>query len=91
MAIGSGIFLFVVGAIIFFAMNFTTFLVNLDLIGYLLMGSGALVFAIALASEFRDRFTSFISRISVDPHCGEKIVRNEIPSPQSKTTSSYRY
>ena len=45
MSIGAGIALFVIGAILVFAVNVdTTQFVDLDLIGYILMGAGVLVF-----------------------------------------------
>lgn len=48
MSIGSGIFLFVVGAILAFAVNVQVDWANLDLIGYILMGAGAVVFLIGI-------------------------------------------
>lgn len=48
MSIGTGIFLFVVGAILAFAINVQVEWANLDLIGYILMGAGAIVFLIGL-------------------------------------------
>ena len=43
MSIGLGIFLFVVGAILAFAVNVSVEWINLDLIGYLLMGAGVVI------------------------------------------------
>ena len=49
MGIGSGIALFVIGAILVFALNIDTGgYVDLDLIGYILMGAGVVVFLISL-------------------------------------------
>ncbi len=39
MSIGTGVVLFVVGAILVFALNFETGFINLDLVGYILIGS----------------------------------------------------
>ncbi len=55
MSIGTGIVLFVIGAITTFAINVETEVVNLDLIGYILMGAGAIVFVIGLVLQFRKR------------------------------------
>lgn len=55
MSIGTGIVLFVVGAILTFAVNVETSFVNLDLIGYLLMGAGVVVFVIGLVLMMRKR------------------------------------
>ncbi|GAB2553791.1 DUF6458 family protein [Leucobacter ruminantium] len=48
MSIGTGIVLFVIGAILVFAVNVQVDVVNLDLIGYILMGAGAIVFFLGL-------------------------------------------
>lgn len=48
MSIGTGIFLFVVGAILAFAINVQVEWANLDLIGYILMGAGAVIFLIGI-------------------------------------------
>lgn len=48
MSIGTGIALFVIGAILVFAVNVQIDVVNLDLIGYILMGAGAIIFLIGI-------------------------------------------
>lgn len=74
MGIGSGIALFVIGAILAFAVNIDTGgYVNLDLIGYILMGAGALVFLISLILMMRRRSTVSTSHTSVDPANGERV------------------
>lgn len=55
MGIGTGIFLFVVGAIVAFALNVEVDWANLDMIGYLLMGAGVVVFIISLIMVMRKR------------------------------------
>ena len=47
MAIGSGIFLIVVGAVLTFAVNVTVEAVNLDAVGWISMISGAVAIIIA--------------------------------------------
>ncbi|UWF77740.1 MULTISPECIES: DUF6458 family protein [Microbacterium] len=48
MSIGTGIVLFVIGAILTFAINVQVEWADLDLIGYILMGAGAVVFLIGI-------------------------------------------
>ena len=63
MGIGSGIALFVIGAILVFALNIDTGgYVDLDLIGYILMGAGVVVFLISLILVMRSRRTETVDR-----------------------------
>ena len=56
MSIGTGIVLFVIGAILTFAVNVDLgAAINLDLIGYILMGAGLIIFVIGLVLMFRKR------------------------------------
>lgn len=55
MSIGLGIFLFVVGAILTFAVNVSVDWINLDLVGYLLMGAGVVIAIIGIALLVRRR------------------------------------
>lgn len=57
MGIGTGIVLFVIGAILTFALNIDVGWANLDLIGYILMGAGVVVFLISLVLVLRKRST----------------------------------
>ena len=77
MGIGTGIFLFVVGAILAFAVNITVSWVNLDLVGYLLMGAGVVVFLISLIMVMRKRSTVSTTRTAVDPTGTEKTTSQE--------------
>lgn len=81
MSIGSGIALFVIGAILAFAVNVEVEWVNLDLIGYILMGAGAVIFLLGLVLLARRRQTETVSRTAVDPASGQRVTRN------SSTTS----
>ena len=81
MSIGTGIALFVVGAILTFALNIDTgSAINLDLIGYILMGAGLVVFIIGLVFLLRKRQTTTTVRTAVDPASGENV--------QSRSTAS---
>jgi hypothetical protein len=57
MSIGTGIVLFVIGAILTFALNIETTMIDLDLVGYILMGAGLVVFVIGLVLALRKRQT----------------------------------
>ncbi len=66
MSIGTGIVLFVIGAILTFAVNLENSVVNLDMIGYLLMGAGFIVFVIGLVLMMRKRQSVTTVRSGVD-------------------------
>ncbi|KIC57904.1 DUF6458 family protein [Microbacterium hominis] len=72
MGIGSGIALFVIGAILAFAINIDAGgVINLELVGYILMIAGIVVFVISLALVFRRRSVMSTARTSMDPVSGE--------------------
>lgn len=75
MSIGAGIVLFVIGAILTFAVNVELEWINLDLIGYILMGAGVLVFIIGIVLLMRRRSTDTVTRTAVDPAAGERVTR----------------
>ncbi|MBF0673543.1 MULTISPECIES: DUF6458 family protein [unclassified Salinibacterium] len=79
MGIGSGIALFVIGAILAFAVNVDLGgVVNLDLIGYLLMGAGVVVFLISLVLMMRKR--SSTSTVRQVDGTGERVTQRETRS-----------
>lgn len=67
MSIGTGIVLFVLGAILTFALNVEVAWADLDLIGYILMGAGAVVFLIGIVMMARRRRTDVITRTDAAP------------------------
>lgn len=77
MGIGTGIFLFVVGAILAFALNFETTFIDLDLVGYILMGAGLVVFVISLFMTLRRRSSVTETRTAVDPNSGQQVTRSD--------------
>jgi hypothetical protein len=77
MGIGTGIFLFVIGAILAFALNIQLTWINLDLVGYLLMGAGVVVFVISLVFVLRRRSTVSTTRTGVDATGNERVVQHE--------------
>lgn len=81
MSIGTGIVLFVIGAILAFAINVEVEWANLDMIGYILMGAGAVVFVIGLILVARRRQSNSVTRTSVDPVSGSQTTRRSTSSP----------
>jgi len=80
MSIGAGILLFVIGAILAFAVNVEVGWANLDMIGYILMGAGALIFVIGLVMLMRRRQSDTVTRTAVDPAAGEQVTRKSTRS-----------
>lgn len=77
MSIGAGIALIVIGAILVFAINVdTSQFVDLDMIGYIMMGAGVVVFLLGLIFLFRRRSSEQITRTS-DPVAGDRVTRTE--------------
>jgi len=74
MSIGLGIFLFVVGAILAFALNFTVDWIDLDLVGYLLMGAGVVVVIIGIVLLMRRRAAVTTERTGVNA-AGERVTQ----------------
>jgi protein-S-isoprenylcysteine O-methyltransferase Ste14 len=73
MSIGLGIFLIAIGAILTFALNVSVEAVNLDLIGWILMGAGLVVVIIGIALVTRKRRSVTTSRVDVDPTTGSRV------------------
>jgi len=73
MTIGGGIALVVIGAILAFAINLENAVVDLDLIGYILMGAGVLVFIIGIVLLMRRRQSVSTTRVATDPVTGEAV------------------
>ncbi|MCD2442536.1 DUF6458 family protein [Agromyces sp. SYSU K20354] len=82
MSIGLGIVLVVIGAILTFALNITVEWINLQLVGYILMGAGVVVIIIGIVLLARRRRTVATSRTSVDPATGDQVTRNERSTPE---------
>ena len=83
MGIGSGIALFVIGAIAAFAINLQNAWVDLDLIGYILMGAGVVVFIISLVLVLRKR--SSVETVRHIDSSGERVTEHETKSNTSNS------
>lgn len=77
MSIGLGIFLFVVGAILVFALDFSVTWIDLDLVGYILMAAGAVIFVLGLVLVVRGRNSTTTTRTIADPVNGEQVTRRQ--------------
>lgn len=77
MSIGVGIFLFVVGAILRFALRVQVSWISIDLVGDLLMGAGVVVVIIGIVLLVRKRSSVTTVRTAVDPNSGENVASRE--------------
>jgi hypothetical protein len=77
MSLGLGIFLFVVGAILVWALNFSLDWINLDLVGYIFMGAGVVIIILGLVLMMRKRSSISETRSVVDPASGQQVTRRE--------------
>ncbi len=87
MSIGTGIVLFVIGAILTFAINVDLGAgVNLDLIGYILMGAGLVVFIIGLVFMLRKRQSVTTVNSAVDPANGSNVTQRKTATSNDSAT-----
>lgn len=75
MSIGTGVVLFVIGAILTFAVNVEVEWADLNMIGYILMAAGVVVFLIGIVMMARRRRTDVVTRTQADPAAGERVTR----------------
>lgn len=73
MSLGLGIFLLVVGAIMVFALNVTVEWMDIELVGYILMGAGAVIVILGIVLLNRKRSSVTTTRSAVDPASGEQV------------------
>jgi hypothetical protein len=77
MSLGLGIVLFAIGAILAFALNVTVDWIDLVMVGYILMGAGAVVVVIGIVLLARRRRSVSTSHTAVDPASGDRVTRSE--------------
>ncbi|ROS61014.1 hypothetical protein EDF38_0091 [Frigoribacterium sp. PhB160] len=75
MSIGGGIALIVIGAILAFALDFQVAGIDIQLIGYILIGAGVVVTLLGIVFLTRRRQVTSTSRTAVDPTSGEQVTR----------------
>ena len=77
MKFGVAIFLLVVGAILAFAVQDSIEAIDLTLVGYILMGAGALGLIIATVFATRKSTSVSTTRTAVDPATGAGVTKKE--------------
>ncbi|MEL4320504.1 DUF6458 family protein [Leifsonia sp. YIM 134122] len=75
MSLGSGIVLFIIGAILAFALNVQVDWVDLHLIGYILMIAGVVGIILGIVLITRRRTSVSTTRSAVDPASGEAVTK----------------
>ena len=75
MSLGTGIVLFVVGAILAFALNLQVAWIDLHLVGYILMAAGVIGIILGIVLITRRRTSVSTTRQAVDPASGERVIR----------------
>jgi len=83
MTAGTGVALVVIGAILAFALHLENSWVDFNLIGYILMIAGAIVFVIGLVLLVRRRQSISTTRVASDPVTGERVSRQVSESDDS--------
>ncbi|MCU1569348.1 MAG: hypothetical protein JWR33_89 [Naasia sp.] len=73
MSLGTGIVLFVIGAILVFATDFQLDFIDLDVVGYILMIAGVVGVVLGLVLLLRRRQSVSTTRSAVDPVGGERV------------------
>jgi hypothetical protein len=76
MSLGTGIVLFVIGAILTFATDIQLDWINLDIVGWILMLAGVVGIILGLVVLLRRRSTVATTRSAVDPASGERVTRS---------------
>ena len=75
MSLGLGIFLVVVGAILVFALNISVDWIDLDFVGYIFMGAGAVIIILGIVLLTRRRTSVSTTRSAVVD--GEQVTREK--------------
>ncbi len=73
MSIGTGLVLFVIGAILVFATDIELDWISLDVVGYILMIAGIVGVLLGLVLMMRRRQTVATTRSAVEPGTGERV------------------
>ena len=76
MSLGLGIFLFVVGAILAFAVDVQLAGIDIKMVGYILLAAGLIVIIIGIALLARGRNSVSETRTSIDPATGSRVTRS---------------
>ncbi len=77
MTMGTGVVLFVIGAILAFAVHVQTAFISLTTAGYILMVAGAVVFVVGLALAIRGRRTVTTARTATGDAAAPRTVSRQ--------------
>jgi hypothetical protein len=79
MSIGAGIVIFVIGAVLAFAVDGSLGggYIDLNTIGFIMMAAGVVVFLLGLVFTFKKRKNVSTSRDVIDPATGERVTQRE--------------
>ncbi|HET6824949.1 MAG TPA: DUF6458 family protein [Amnibacterium sp.] len=80
MSIGTGAVLFVIGAILAFAVHVSVGFISLSTVGIILMVAGVVVFVVGLVLALRGRRSVTTSRTGVDAASGERVTQRTADS-----------
>ena len=80
MSIGTGVVLFVIGAILEYALNIQVSWIDLHMVGYILMIAGAVVFVLGLIFSLRRKRSVTTNRTVVDPESQAKTTEHTTSS-----------
>ncbi|NEN05124.1 hypothetical protein G3T36_04495 [Diaminobutyricibacter tongyongensis] len=75
MSLGTGIVLFVIGAILAFALKVQVGWINIELVGYILMAAGVIMVILGIIFLARRRSSVTTARAGVDPVTGDRVER----------------
>jgi hypothetical protein len=83
MSIGTGIVLFVIGAVMTFGLNVQADWIDLNLVGYIFMGAGLVVFIVGLVLTMRKRQSVTTVSNGVDANGNNVAKRTTAESPDT--------
>jgi hypothetical protein len=83
MSIGTGIVLFVIGAVMTFGLNVQADWIDLNLVGYIFMGAGLVVFIVGLVLTMRKRQSVTTISNGVDANGNNVAKRTTAESPDT--------
>ena len=90
MAIGSGIFLIAIGAILAFALNESVDAVDLQLVGWILMGAGVLAVIISLVVNAQSRKRTTVTESRTSPQVEPQQPADQPPANQPGSVTQRR-
>jgi xanthosine utilization system XapX-like protein len=72
MSLGAGIFVFVIGAVLAFAVTVTPTWIDLQLVGWIMMGAGLVIIILGIILLTQKKRSVVTRRTGVDPSTGQR-------------------